>query len=139
MGIKRLDHINFITNNMTATISFYTEIIGLVLGSKTASAANGMEYLYLPNQSIAVLHIGDANIMRNSPRFKQVARIDNNLPNTGVIDHFCLQFDIEDYELMEETLIKNNLNYENYVHSDIPLKQIWVVDPNNIRVELNFK
>ena len=138
MAIRRLDHINFITNNMSDTIEFYTKIIGLVHGDKLASAAEGMEYFYLPNHNIAILHIGQADIVRNSSRFKLVAKIDNNLPNTGIIDHFCLQFDIEDYELMENRLIKNEVTYEKYIHANGLLKQIWILDPNNVRVELNF-
>jgi catechol 2,3-dioxygenase-like lactoylglutathione lyase family enzyme len=138
MTIRRLDHINFITNNMPATIAFYTKIIGLVHGDNLAGAAEGMEYIYLPGQNIAVLHIGDAQVIRNSPKFRQVAKIENNLLNTGVIDHFCLQLDFEDYEIMLSRLNNNKITYEKYEHSTGWLNQIWILDPNNIRVELNF-
>lgn len=138
MAIRRLDHINFITNDMPATIDFYTNIIGLVHGDKLPGAAEGMEYIYLPLQNIAVLHIGDAQIIRNSAKFRQVAKIENNLLNTGVIDHFCLQFDFDDYEIMLSRLNDNKIACEKYEHSTGQLNQIWIFDPNNIRVELNF-
>lgn len=32
MGIKRLDHVNFITHDMNETIRFYCDVIGLVVG-----------------------------------------------------------------------------------------------------------
>jgi hypothetical protein len=123
---------------MQSTIEFYTQIIGLIHGDKLVGAASGMEYFYLPNQSIAILHVGDAHITRNSSRFRQIAKIENSAPHTGVIDHFCLQFEMEDYEIMEKKLIENKVTYEKYEHSNMLLNQIWVIDPNNIRVEMNF-
>ena len=111
MTIRRLDHINFITNNMEATIDFYTKIIGLVHGDKLVGAADGMEYFYIPNSPIAILHIGDTNIIKDSSRFRHIAKIENGVVNTGLIDHFCLQLDIEDYVMMENRLIENKIAY----------------------------
>ena len=34
MGIKRLDHVNFVTYDPQATIAFYCDVIGLSLGNK---------------------------------------------------------------------------------------------------------
>lgn len=137
MSIYRLDHLNFITNDMQSTIEFYTKIIGLVHGNQLASASEGMEYFYIPNQNIAILHIGHANIVRNSSRFRQIATSSNESP-TGVIDHFCLKCNLMDYDEMIVRLNDNKIPYDQYVHPDKKLKQIWVSDPNNVRVELSF-
>lgn len=140
MPIKSLDHVNFITQDMPATIEFYTKIIGLIHGPSLANASSGMEYFYISGTKQAVLHVGDASVKRQSTRFKQYAKIpvNNNESATGLLDHFCLIFDFADYEAMIDKLTENHLAYETYCAPDNHIKQIWLLDPNNIRVELTF-
>ncbi len=84
---------------MSVTILFYTQIIGLVHGPSLANTSSGMEYFIFLGQNKAVLHVGDATIERQSTRFKQYAKVsvNTNEPATGVLDHFCLICDLDDY------------------------------------------
>lgn len=140
MSLKSLDHVNFITKDMSATIEFYTKIIGLIHGPSLPGALSGMEYFYIPGQPHSVLHVGDATIERQSTRFKQYAKIPVNTeePATGVLDHFCLTCDLTDYEAMIDKLKQHHLDYQTYCAPDGHIKQIWLLDPNRIRVELTF-
>lgn len=140
MAIKQLDHVNFITEDTPTTIAFYTNIIGLVHGERMVGAGEGMEYFYIPGHKHSILHVGDAYQDGNSPSFRRLAKIpaDSGKLSTGLIDHFCLLRDIADYEAVISQLNSQKVVYETYCNSTNSLKQIWIVDPNGIRVELNF-
>lgn len=140
MPIRHLDHVNFITKDMPATIWFYTEIIGLVRGQKMSEIA-GSEYLYIKGQDRAILHVGDVGYDRQRGTFKWLAIFPQNEKDftTGILDHVCLTTDISDYDNMINKLNTHKLTYETYTHTDKELKQVWVLDPNGLRVELNFR
>ncbi|WP_131774997.1 VOC family protein [Legionella anisa] len=141
MSIIRLDHVNFITHNPEATITFYTEVIGLELGSHLTIDTSQSLYFYIPGSAIAILHVGNAKALKEQPKFKRLAELDVNQSgafSTGAFDHFCLALDMKDYDLFIKKLESKKMPYQSYCHSDMDLKQIWLLDPNGVRVELNF-
>lgn len=140
MPIRKLDHVNFITNDMSATISFYTNIIGLVHREKLAGSTNNSAYFYIPGHETSILHVSETEGYVQSARFRRIAKFPlcKSEPSTGVMDHFCLAYDINDYETMVGKLDNLEIKYENYCSCDGSVKQIWLFDPNGIRVELNF-
>jgi catechol 2,3-dioxygenase-like lactoylglutathione lyase family enzyme len=141
MPVKKLDHVNFVTADMSATIAFYQDIIGLRRGKQMSAAASGTEYFYIGEEKRSILHITDAHSPKNQPSFKRYAETaENNKGNfsTGSFDHFCLLMDLNDYEEMLTKIKKHNLTHDVYCHENSPIKQIWVLDPNGVRVELSF-
>lgn len=141
MGIKRLDHVNFVTHAPEATIDFYCDAIGLRLGNKLSIDTSQSLYFYIPGSTIAILHVGNAKADKNQPKFKRFADLDmkhQGTFSTGALDHFCLAWDMSDYELFIKRFDTKRLDYHTYCHEDIALKQIWLLDPNGVRVELNF-
>ena len=141
MAIHRLDHINFITNDMPATMAFYCDVIGLAHGKNLSIDTEKSAYFYIKDQDIPILHIGNAKSDKQQPKFQRFADLaekNNGKFSTGSIDHFCLLLDESDYQPMIEKLNQGGINYQNHCHQDVPLKQIWLLDPNGVRVELNF-
>lgn len=141
MAIQRLDHVNFITHDLNKTIAFYTDIIGLEYGDKIPADKARSIYFYIRGQNYPVLHVGYAPDDKKQPRFSRLADLDDSHKgqfSTGSLDHFCLAVDAEDYQQYIARLDKQGIEYQCYCHSDLPLKQIWVLDPNGVRVELNF-
>jgi catechol 2,3-dioxygenase-like lactoylglutathione lyase family enzyme len=141
MTIKRLDHVNFVTHDKVATVRFYCEVIGLVCGENLTIDTAKSLYFYIKGQQHAVLHVGDAKAQKDQPKFQRFAELSEKQEgkfSTGAFDHFCLLFDFADYDSMVAKLDSNNIDYKTYCHQDIALKQIWVLDPNGVRVELNF-
>ena len=141
MTIKRLDHVNFITHDVSATIHFYCSIIGLEHGNHLSIDTAQSVYFYIPGEKVAILHIGNAAADKNQPKFKRVAELNPDNKgcfSTGAFDHFCLALDDKDYDSFIDKLNTAELTYETFCHEDMPLKQIWVLDPNGVRVELNF-
>ena len=142
MAIKRLDHINVISHDIKATQDFYCSIIGLVTCSTiTNNSRTESVDLYIPGQDIAVIHVRSAKRENLQPNFEVFASLDENNNgrfSTGALDHFCLMMDAVDYPLMLSTLKENNINFQTYDHGNNKMKQIWVLDPNGIRVELSY-
>lgn len=141
MGIKRLDHVNFVTHDPQATIAFYCDVIGLSLGDKLSIDTSQSLYFYIPGSSIAILHVGNTKADKNQPKFKRLADLGNQhqgMFSTGAFDHFCLAVDMGDYDLFIKRFDAKKMDYETYCHKDMALKQIWLLDPNGVRVELNF-
>lgn len=141
MAIKRLDHVNFITYHSEATIGFYTQVIGLTLGDSLSIDTSQSLYFYIPGQDVAILHVGHAASHKMQPKFERLADLNSQHQgqfSTGSFDHFCLAVDAQDYNDFVERIEKNGLPYKTYCHEDVLLKQIWLLDPNGVRVELNF-
>lgn len=141
MAIKRLDHVNFISHDMQATVDFYCDVIGLKLGNTLSIDTADSIYLYIEGHDFPAFHIGNAKSKKMQPKYERFSDLSPEQQgkfSTGSFDHFCLQLDGEDYDLMIEKLNELNLTYQTHSHDDIPLKQIWLLDPNGVRVELNF-
>lgn len=141
MAIQRLDHVNFITHDIKKTIHFYCDMIGLVHGEHLAIDTAQSVYFYIPGETIAILHVGSAKADKKQPKFERLADLNdthNGEFSTGAFDHFCLALDDSDYSAFIDKFNRHAISYKTYCHEDAALKQIWVLDPNGIRVELNF-
>ncbi len=141
MSIQRLDHVNFITHSSEETIAFYCDIIGLELGNRMAIDTSQSLYFHIKGDDVAVLHIGQAAFLPDKNKFERFAQIneDNHGEfSTGPFDHFCLVVDDDDYQIYLERFQEKAITYQSYTHSDRDLKQLWLLDPNGVRVELNF-
>ena len=141
MSIKRLDHVNFITHDMPKTIEFYCKVIGLIHGQHLSIDTAQSVYFYIPDNDVAILHVGNAKADKKQPKFERLAELEKKHDgrfSTGAFDHFCLALDDEDYVIYIDKLEKTHIPYQTYCHEDMPLKQLWLLDPNGVRVELNF-
>ncbi len=141
MAIRCLDHVNFLTNDSDATIQFYCEVIGLKLGDPMSIDTAQTLYFYIDGSSQPILHVGQAHINPDTNKFIRKASLTSDTTkgfSTGSFDHFCLMIDFIDYEVYIDNLNKHGIEFQTYCHSDINMKQIWALDPNGVRVELNF-
>jgi len=76
MVIKRLDHVNFITHNPEETIKFYTQVVGLSLGSRLSIDTSTPLHFHIPGHEAAILHVGHAasdNIQLNYERLAELS------------------------------------------------------------------
>ena len=118
MTAQSLDHFNVFTEDLEGTISFYTEVIGLKDGDRPPFDFPGA-WLYCGDQ--AVVHL-----VGEPPAGTE----------TGPIDHVA--FRATGIEAMREKLRQRDLPYFERDVPDMPLRQIFVKDPNGVQIELNF-
>ena len=120
MAIKILDHVNIRTSKARETMNFYTEILDFSEGFRPPFDFPGA-WLYAGES--AVIHLV----------------FDNSEPsdNYNPVDHIA--FEASGYQETIQRL--ENANWE-YRCSDVPntkIRQIFLIDPNGVKLELNFK
>ncbi|WP_140984399.1 VOC family protein [Asticcacaulis tiandongensis] len=129
MTARHLDHINIQTHDMAGTIAFYAEFLGLEARTAPQRDPSERQWLYVGER--AVIHLNLFGTDNTIPR--------DVIPGdpTGAIHHVA--FECDGYD---DTIAKIEARGLHYACNDIPaigLRQLFVNDPNNVLLELNFR
>jgi len=121
MGVDQLQHFNLRAADLERTRDFYVAAIGLQVGPRPPIALPGY-WLYLGGQP--VVHL--------------VQRPDDwpGSASTGAIDHIA--FHGVDYEHTRTTLNGLGIAYREAVIPRDGTRQLFVYDPDGVKLELNF-
>src|SRR5215218_3954144 len=117
MPVRGLDHVNIVTPDVPGTVAFYEAVVGLASGARPNFSFPGA-WLYAGDR--AVIHLMGGERGRG----------------TGSLDHVA--FEAEDFEGTRRRLEERGLAYE---VRDVPgsaIRQLFVHDPNGVKLELNF-
>ena len=132
MAVAGLDHVNIVTDQLEETIAFYTRLLELERGVSPA-AGMGMSgaWLHLAGGGPAIIHLIGYDPARHDP--------DGIVPGTatGSFNHVALHC-----SGFAQTLAKARemgLATKVYDREFGDVQQIFVHDPNGVRVELNFQ
>ena len=120
MAIKSLDHVNIRTSKARETMKFYTEILDFSEGFRPTFNFAGA-WLYAGENAVIHLVFDDGESSNNY----------------NPVDHIA--FKAEGYHETMQRLESANCEY---CCSDVPdtnNRQIFLVDPNGVKLELNFK
>lgn len=132
--INALDHVNLRSSRMKESVDFYTNVLGLVAepipGYPDLSEA---AWIFTKDRQ-SVVHI---NIATDDPDMVGDSRDWSTVVGTGRVHHVAL--DCSGYEEMRERLVANGLEPRFNDIPQIPLRQIFVHDPNGLLIELNFR
>ncbi len=120
MTIKSLDHVNIRTSKARETMNFYTEILDFSEGFRPPFNFPGA-WLYAGESAVIHLVFGDS------------APSDNYNP----VDHIA--FEASGYQETMQRLESANWEYRCSDVPDTKIRQIFLVDPNGVKLELNFK
>ncbi|MEO7369783.1 MAG: VOC family protein [Ilumatobacteraceae bacterium] len=122
MTLSRLDHYNIETVLPDETVTFYTDVLGLVNAPERRPVGP------VPGTWILV---GDHPAVHVNFVERDRAGV------TGSIDHVA--FEGSGFEAMCAHLDELAVTYEVVETPQYHLKQIYVVDPNGIRIEINIR
>lgn len=130
MIVKNLNHVNIQTRDMAGTIAFYQELLGLEARTAPQRDPALRQWLY-DSRDMAVIHL---NLFGTDNTYERLVE-----PGafTGAIHHVA--FECSGFDEMIERLTARNLRFERADIPSISLRQIFVVDPNNVLLELNFR
>jgi catechol 2,3-dioxygenase-like lactoylglutathione lyase family enzyme len=103
-------------------VRFYEEVLGLVNGPRPPFDFPGA---WLYSEGHPVLHLNDI-----SPTDKP------QQPDSGVIDHIA--FGSRGFEAMKQHLSRKGVPFRANEVPNSTRRQIFVTDPNNVLIELNF-
>jgi catechol 2,3-dioxygenase-like lactoylglutathione lyase family enzyme len=122
MSVGVLDHYNVSTRNLRDTVRFYEEVLGLVNGPRPPFDFPGA---WLYSEGHPVLHLNDISPTDKPQR-----------PDSGVIDHIA--FGSRGFEAMKQHLARKGVPFRANEVPNSTRRQIFVTDPNNVLIELNF-
>jgi catechol 2,3-dioxygenase-like lactoylglutathione lyase family enzyme len=122
MSVGVLDHYNVSTRRLGDTVRFYEDILGLTNGPRPPFDFPGA---WLYSEGHPVLHLNDI-----SPTDKQQPA------DSGVIDHIA--FGSRGFEAMKQHLAQKGVSFRVNVVPNSSRRQIFLTDPNNVLIELNY-
>jgi len=118
--LDSLDHITIITKYLKKTTDFYINILGMELDNNRPPFNFDGAWLSLNNR--AVVHV----VVNNN-------HITNN--NKPTLDHIA--FRAKDIELIKNNLDIHKIKYVEKITPDNKILQLFVTDPNGIKLELS--
>ena len=123
MGITGLDHINIDTSKPDETVAFYQDVLGLENRPQDRPDF-GFPGAWLFLGDTAVVHL---NFIDEDDRFAQ----------RSAFNHIA--FEGSDFAAMCSVLDDCGLKYRTSERPEISLSQIFVDDPNGVRVEVKIR
>jgi catechol 2,3-dioxygenase-like lactoylglutathione lyase family enzyme len=122
MSVGVLDHYNVSTRKLGDTIRFYEDVLGFVNGPRPPFDFPGA---WLYSEGHPVLHVNDISPTDAPQR-----------PDSGVIDHIA--FGSRGFDRMRQHLTQKGVSFRSNEVPNSTRRQIFVQDPNNVLIELNF-
>lgn len=119
MAVTGMNHFTILTDDVTGTIAFYTQLLGLRDGPRPSLGFPGA-WLYADDA--AILHV--------------VGGIESERLRAGVIDHIA--FSAKGLSDTLATLAAHGVEHTCRQQAGTGLWQVFFHDPNGARVELDF-
>ena len=129
MHVEALDHVNIITADLEGTARFYTELFGLEPRDGPPPLTHENARWMYDAAGRAVIHINSLECPRAYDREVRAGP-------TGALHHVALR--CSGYEELRARLASYGLEHRINVVAAVGLRQIFVLDPNQVLLELNF-
>ncbi len=130
MPLENLNHVLVLTRDLEATRDFYVDVLGLEDGYRPPFPFSG-HWIYLGDR--AVVHVAEN---RGYLDARDQVRDGSADSATGSIDHIA--FEASGLRAMIARLEENDIAAHHRKVPDLDLHQVFVHDPNGVRIELNF-
>ena len=130
MPLENLNHVLVLTRDLEATRGFYVDVLGLENGYRPPFAFDG-HWIYLGER--AVIHVAENRGYLDQRDRARDGSADNA---TGSIDHIA--FEATGLRDMIATLEQHGIAARHRKVPHLDLHQVFVHDPNGVRIELNF-
>lgn len=133
MPLHRLEHFLVMTDDLEATRAFYRDVIGLADGFRADLGFPGY-WLYIGD--IPVLHIAEWTTYSEHSRRLGIP-VTTRSASTGAVDH--LAFNGTDAAEMSQRLDRLGIPYHRHDVPQVGLVQLFLDDPNGVKLELNYR
>jgi catechol 2,3-dioxygenase-like lactoylglutathione lyase family enzyme len=127
--VEALDHINIITSDVEGSARFYTQLLGLEPRDGPPPLTHTNARWMYDRSGRAVLHINSLDCPRAYDREVRPGP-------TGALHHVALR--CTGFEEVQARLKSLGLEYRLNDVAAIGLRQVFVLDPNAVLLELNF-
>ena len=133
MPLHHLEHFLIQTGDMAATRDWYVSVLGLRVGP-SPDFKFPVCWLYIGDTDVIHITEGGKNVSENRKRY--LGQQSDALEGTGVIDHVA--FRATGLKEMMERLQEKRVPFTRRQVDDQGLFQLFLTDPNGIKIELNF-
>ena len=133
MPLHRLEHFLIQTADIAATRDWYVKVLGFREGEHP-DFKFPVCWLYIGAQDVIHITEGGSNV--SAKRMQYLGQQSDALEGTGVIDHVA--FRCSGLEEMIAHLHQLGIRFSKRQVDDQGLFQLFLIDPNGIKVELNF-
>jgi len=120
MSVRSLDHATIRTDDLATTRAFYEQSMGLTSGARPPFDFPG-----------AWLYGGDG-----TPVIHLIGIEKNGVSGSGAVDHIA--FSCDGFESLRARLDRAEIPYRERVVPGLGLRQLFLTDPQGIKLELNF-
>ena len=127
--VEALDHVNIITADVEGSARFYAQLLALEPRDGPPPLTHENARWMYDDAGRAIVHINSLECPR------QYERAISPGP-TGALHHVALR--CSGYEEIRARLARRGLEYRLNEVAAVGLKQIFVLDPNQVLLELNF-
>lgn len=127
--VEALDHVNIITSDVEGSARFYAELLGLEPRDGPPPLTHETARWMYDAAGRAVVHINSLDCPRAYDREVRPGP-------TGALHHVALR--CSGYEELRARLQSRGLDHRLNEVSAVSLRQIFVLDPNGVLLELNF-
>lgn len=131
---NRLDHYLVMTHDVDGTRDFYRDVLGFQEGFRPELGFLG-HWLYLGE--VAVIHIADWDSYTAHSRRLGIP-VTTPASGTGVLDHIAFNAPGSSHAMLVQRLRQRGLDYHQHDSPGIGLRQVFLSDPNGLKLELNF-
>lgn len=133
MPLTHLEHFLIQTGDLAGTVKWYTEVLGMKEGPHP-DFKMPVRWLYLGDEAVLHITVGGENVSKN--RRKYLGQQSTATMGSGVVDHVA--FRATGLKAMMEHLDNKGVPYSTRQVDDQELFQLFLMDPNEVKVELNF-
>jgi catechol 2,3-dioxygenase-like lactoylglutathione lyase family enzyme len=127
--VEALDHVNIITADVAGTARFYAELFGLEPRDGPAPLTHENARWMYDDAGRAIVHINSLDCPRAYDRQVRAGP-------TGALHHVALR--CSGYEELRVRLRQRGVGHQLNDVTAVGLRQIFVLDPNQVLLELNF-
>jgi catechol 2,3-dioxygenase-like lactoylglutathione lyase family enzyme len=127
--VEALDHVNIITADVAGTARFYAELFGLEPHDAPPPLTHENARWMYDEAGRAILHINSLDCPRTYDREVRAGP-------TGALHHVALR--CSGYEELRARLKQRGIGHQLNDVTAVGLRQIFVLDPNQVLLELNF-
>jgi catechol 2,3-dioxygenase-like lactoylglutathione lyase family enzyme len=133
MPLSHIEHFLVQTESIEKTRDWYVRVLGMRVGPNP-DFKFPVCWLYLSDKDVVHITEGGAKVSEN--RKKYVGQESQATQGTGVLDHIA--FRATGLAKMLEHLRAEKVDFKQRQVNDQGLYQLFMVDPNGIKIELNY-
>lgn len=133
MPLSHIEHFLIQTDDIAATRDWYVRVLGMREGPHP-DFRFPVCWLYLGDADILHITQGGGNVSENRRRY--LGQQSEDVHGSGAIDHVA--FRCTGLRDMIEHLKRQNVEFTQRQVNDQGLYQLFLLDPNGVKIELNF-